>query len=132
MPPGRGPTSTGWRSLSSTSRARLSCASSARHLRQAQPCASGTRSRCTSRELGLQLRPRALLIAVALLRERLRVDVVPPNLPEPSRVLLAELEPGQPLRALPRVALRHDQSQRPPVLGRESLAVVPPRAQHAA
>src|SRR4029079_17826493 len=63
---------------------------------------------------GLELGARALLVAVALLRERLGMDVVAPDLPEPTDVLRRELETGQPLRALPRVALRHDEPQRPP------------------
>src|SRR4051794_38635637 len=79
---------------------------------------------------GLELGARALLVAVALLGERLGMDVVPPDLPEPPDVLRGELETGQPLRALPGVALRHDEPQRPPVLGGEVLAVLAPRDEH--
>src|SRR5207249_4988354 len=123
-------TATGSSSVPSTSRTRPNCGSSVSPPPLGRPSGQATRSPCSSRELGLELRPRAFLVAVALLRERLRVNVVPPHLPEPTRVLRAELEASQPLGALPRVALRNDQSQRPPVLGRQILAVVPPRDQH--
>src|SRR6476659_2686336 len=79
---------------------------------------------------GLELGARAFLVAVPLLGERLRMDVVAPPLPEPAGVLRGELETGQPLRALPRVALGHDQPQRPAVLGGQVLAVLAPGDQH--
>src|SRR5581483_5500857 len=78
----------------------------------------------------LELGAGALLVGVAFLAPGVGVDVVPAGLPEPTDVVLGELEPAEPLRALPRVALRHDEAKREPVLRRELLAVVRPRHQH--
>src|SRR3954451_16783520 len=45
--------------------------------------------RCQS---GFELGPRPFVVAVALLRERLRMDVIAPDLPEPPCALGGELE----------------------------------------
>jgi hypothetical protein len=51
------------------------------------------------------------------------VVVVAVALPEARLVVVEQLEPAQPLGALPEVAIRNDQAQRSPVVGRERLAV---------
>ena len=60
---------------------------------------------------------------VALLLERVGVVVVPVALPEAGMVLRRQLDPAQPLRALPEVLPGHDQPQRPAVLAAQRLAV---------
>ena len=45
-------------------------------------------------------------------------------LPEAGLVLLEELEPGDPFRALPEIEMRYQQPDRPAVLRREGLAIV--------
>src|SRR5690606_12652601 len=67
-------------------------------------------------------RPASALLAVALLLPRVRVVVVAVALPEAEPVLAQELEPPDPLRALPEVAPRDDEAQRPAVLELERLA----------
>src|SRR6266516_6416595 len=52
-----------------------------------------------------------------------RFVVVPVALPEAGLVAVQELEASEPLRALPEVARRDDQAQRPAVLGLERFAV---------
>src|SRR5688572_29362850 len=78
---------------------------------------------------GFELGPRPFLVGVPFLAERLGVDVVAADLPEAPLVLVDELEPGEPLRALPGVPLRHDEPERPPVLRLEVLSPVRPRDQ---
>src|SRR5205085_9996664 len=63
------------------------------------------------------------LEAVALFLPVVRVVVVAVALPEARLVGGAKLEPAEPLGALPEVAARHDEPERPAVLGRERLAV---------
>src|SRR4249919_317871 len=80
--------------------------------------------------LRLELGARAFLVRVALLGPGFGVDVVPAHLPETALVLRRELESAEPLRALPRVAPRHDEAQREAVLAGERLAAVGPRDEH--
>src|SRR4051794_22546475 len=93
------------------------------------------RSRSASNRANRRRRLRAGLVAgsflvrVALLGPGVRVDVVPPLLPEPAVVRRGELQLPQPLRALPRVALRDHQPQRIAVLRGELLAFVRPGQQ---
>src|SRR5262245_16386645 len=79
----------------------------------------GRRREQEGERLGLGLRGGFLLVRVALLAPGVGMDVVSPLLPEPARVAVRELQAAEPLRALPRVALRHDQPEREPVIGLE-------------
>src|SRR5690242_94956 len=78
---------------------------------------------------GRARRGRALALArpglerVALFRERVGVIVVAVPLPETGLVDPAELDPAQPLRALPEVLARYDETKGPTVLRRQRLAV---------
>ena len=60
---------------------------------------------------------------VALFLREVGVVVVAVALPEPGLVVVEELEPAKPLRALPEVARRHDEADRPAVVRRQRLAV---------
>ena len=57
------------------------------------------------------------------------MHVVPVPLPKSSFVAIQQLQPGDPLRALPGVQLRDDQPRRPAVLLRQRLAIVQKRHQ---
>src|SRR5215207_5368051 len=63
------------------------------------------------------------LEGVPLFLERVCVVVVPVALPEAWLVGRRELDPAQPLRALPEVLARDHEPQRPAVLGLQRLAV---------
>src|SRR2546423_13321093 len=68
---------------------------------------------------GARLKPgtgRAALKRIALLLPKIRIVVVPVALPEARLVVVEQLEPAKPLRALPEITARHDQAQRPAVL----------------
>src|SRR5207248_714774 len=65
----------------------------------------------------------AALEPVALFLPVVRVVVVAVALPEAGLVGRAQLEAPEPLRALPEVAARDDEAERPAVVGRERLAV---------
>src|SRR6266545_4644278 len=67
----------------------------------------------------------ALVAPVPLLAPWIAVVVVAVLLPEARRVLGAQRQPAHPLRALPEIEVRHEQTRRPAVLGLERLAVVP-------
>src|SRR5262245_19172287 len=60
---------------------------------------------------------------VALLLPEVRLVVVAVALPEPRLVVVQKLETAQPLGALPEVLRRDDEPKRPPVIGRQRLAV---------
>src|SRR5947208_9028900 len=75
---------------------------------------------------GARLKPgtgRAALKRIALLLPKIRIVVVPVALPEARLVVVEQLEPAKPLRALPEITARHDQAQRPAVLRFQRLAV---------
>src|SRR5262245_40127705 len=55
-------------------------------------------------------RPRGVELPVPLLLPRIGVVVVPVLLPEPRLVLGGELQPPEPLGALPEVALGHEEA----------------------
>ena len=61
---------------------------------------------------------------VPLLEPWVAVVVVAVALPEARLVVVAQLQPAHPLRALPEVEVRHEQPRRAAVLGLERLAVV--------
>src|SRR6266545_840940 len=65
----------------------------------------------------------SLLPAVALFLPRIAAHVVAVLLPEAWPVAGHELQAADPLGALPEVEVRHEQPQRPAVLGRDGLAV---------
>src|SRR5687767_11763598 len=73
------------------------------------------------RASGLRLGLPALLVGVPLLTPGVRVHMVPTHLPEPPDVSVGELEASEPLRALPRVPLRHHEAERIPVVRLEWL-----------
>src|SRR6185503_1339914 len=58
-----------------------------------------------------------------LFQKRIGVVVVAEPLPESGLVVLVQLDPADPLGALPEVLARDDQPERPAVLGGEGLAV---------
>ena len=58
--------------------------------------------------------------------------MVPVDLPEPWLVVFHEAQAPDPLGGLPEIEVRHQQARRPPVLGRERLAVVLPDDQRLA
>src|SRR3954468_741466 len=60
---------------------------------------------------------------VALFLPGVAAVVIAVALPEARLIHGGELDPAEPLRALPRVEARHDEAQRVAVLGRERLAV---------
>src|SRR6478672_12343358 len=66
---------------------------------------------------------------VALLMPGIAPHVVSVLLPEARVVLLQQLKPADPLRALPEIEMGHQQTHRPAVLGREWLTVVAEREQ---
>src|SRR5262249_33074323 len=70
-----------------------------------------------------------LPVGEALLFPRVGFVVVAVPLPEAGLVVRNDLERADPFRALPEVTPRHDEPERPPVLGRELLAVMPVREQ---
>src|SRR5207249_10233871 len=72
-------------------------------------------------------RPARSVFPVPLLAPRVSVVVVAEALPETRLVLVDQLEPAHPLRALPQVQVRDEQPRRPAVLGCQRLAVVPER-----
>src|SRR5207245_1586233 len=61
---------------------------------------------------------------IALLAPRIAVRVIPVALPEAQALLIEQQEATHPLHALPSIKMRHDQTQRPAMLGRERRAVV--------
>src|SRR5207253_4869283 len=64
-----------------------------------------------------------LLPTVALFAPGVAAHVVAVLLPETGTVAVHELEPAEPLGALPEVQVGHEQAQRPAVLGRDRLAI---------
>src|SRR4051812_38377986 len=72
----------------------------------------------------LRVRAATSVARVPLLLPWVAVVVVPVGLPEPGLVVQAQLDPSQPLRALPEVEMGDEQPGRPAVLGLERLAVV--------
>src|SRR3989454_11343138 len=60
---------------------------------------------------------------VAVLRQRIRGVAVPTDLPVPELFLVRERNGAHPLRALVRIALRHEEPYGSPVFDRERLAV---------
>src|SRR5450756_857502 len=69
------------------------------------------------------------LAAESLFLPRVGVVVVAVALPEAADVVVQELEPPDPLRALPEVALRNNEAERVAVLRIERLALVAVRQQ---
>src|SRR5258708_28424064 len=67
---------------------------------------------------------------VPLLFPRIAVGMVAVALPESQSVFVQQHETAHPLHAFPCVEMRHDQTQRPALLGRKWLAVVLERQQH--
>ena len=63
---------------------------------------------------------------VTLLEPRIAAVVVAVALPEAGFVVVEELEPGDPLRALPEVEVRHDEPGGPAVLGVAAAVRRPP------
>src|SRR5438132_863540 len=64
-----------------------------------------------------------LIAPVALLAPRVSIKVVAVGLPESRLLLLLELDPAHPLRALPEIEVRDEQSRRTAVLRVQRLAV---------
>src|SRR5256885_10578252 len=67
---------------------------------------------------------RSLVAAVALLFPRVAADVIAEGLPESGCLFLGEVQPTDPLRALPEVEVRHHEPSRAAVLGIEWRPVV--------
>src|SRR5690242_16796313 len=59
---------------------------------------------------------------VALFLPGVAPHVIAVLLPESRQVLIEQLEASHPFRALPEIEMRHEQSRRPAVLGRQRLA----------
>src|SRR5712692_7122555 len=64
-----------------------------------------------------------LLPPVSFLGPRIAAHVVAVLLPEARAIAVHELQAADPLGALPEVQVRHEQTQRPAVLGRDRFAV---------
>src|SRR5262245_8337763 len=71
----------------------------------------------------------ASIAIIALLTPGISVDMVAERLPEAGLVVLYEPQPTDPLRRLPEVEVRDQQTRRAAVLWRERLAVEPGRHQ---
>src|SRR5688572_26895878 len=67
-----------------------------------------------------------LVTVVPLFPPRVTVAVVSVHFPEPWLVVLHETQAPNPLGGLPEIEVRHQETRRPPLLGREGLAVVVP------
>ena len=93
-------------------------------LRMMDRRAKGNRSATARATPRAAAHPDGIGAAVALLGPGIASHVIPVLLPEPGIVLLQELEPTQPFRALPEVEVRHQKAHRPAVLRREQRAVV--------
>src|SRR5262245_41824661 len=71
----------------------------------------------------------ASIAVIALLTPGVSVDVIAERLPEARLVVLHELQPADPLRRLPEVEVRDQETRRAAVLWRQRLAVEPGRHQ---
>src|SRR5579885_201521 len=73
---------------------------------------------------------RLFLEGVAFLAPGIRVIVVAAHFPEPAAIPIAELDRAHPFGALPGIELRHDEPQRPAMIGFQVAAVVAMRQHH--
>src|SRR6188768_987032 len=95
-----------------------------------EPRVSDDRSSRTDREYTGRRGPGRSLPVVALLVPGVAAHVVAVALPEAGPVFGHELEAAQPLGTFPEVEVRHEQSERPAVIGGDILAVATKRQEH--